>query len=997
MKRLLLRRYILISCVFLLLSPFLWAGEKNFRDKISITTENQDLNEMRALKLEMMVSSSEKKALKQLNYLITKYKGTAMEPGLWFRKAELYMRRAKTDRFFSIHRESSKLVRLLPKVAKRASTKRNLRKAVNTYDHIQRKFPRYIKLDLVYFNNAFARQQLKQDKTAENLYRRMLREFPDSPLVAETYLALGEMYFQQNKFKKAIQSYENIKKYPESRIYPYGRYKLGWAYYNLGWNQKALTELEIVVNLASKKPENQLNLKREALGDMVLFYSDVLPASKAVNYFRKYAGDNEAGTFLLGLARLYQRHSKFKELETVLTNMIADMPYSAQTPMAYRDLVEAFEAARNRTKAVNHLQDMHRICAKDSSWTTENINKHEKNILAYKQTPEKYYKPNMPVCQKILDRLTSNLGLKWDRMSKKNKTYPVFAKSAEIAYKLYLERGLGKKKTNSLRYSLSELLFRQKKYREASQQYFLTAESAKEKKRKHDASYSAIFSLQKAVKDKWKNKEDELEYVRLSSFYIDNNPNGKYVENVEFKRGFIIYENARYDEAAPYLKNLGTKYANKTQGKKAQDLYLDILNIKKDYTGIKNYASNLLKLEKDGTRKESLKSIYQQAYFSEVQTFEKAGEKLKAIESYQKFAKRNKKSELAHKAWWNSIQLLQKQDLPGRLAQDSYKFTQMFPSSSLVKDALVIAAKNYESTGLIEEALLVCKQLKKKDKENYFKWLALEAEYEYIQGDLQKSEKLFIRLAESKYTKKKDRFTKRLLSIASLEKKNQDLYRSRMLKISHLNVFPSAATALAELAAIAYKNKNYPKSFKTASAVLKNKKVANKMDLAHARYIQGLILAKEFYAQSVKSSKPERIAMVLAIKTEKLDKAQRALQATINYNYPVYGVLALEEMASLYGHYSQAVRSMKLPKSIPEKEAQAFYQEMENLAIPMEEKEVETLQVAVEQSKNLEIRDGTSLRLLNKIKKLNMQGSSTKEYNVEVTDVVLPMVKRVGS
>ena len=38
------------------------------------------------------------------------------------------------------------------------------------------------------------------------------------------------------------------------------------------------------------------------------------------------------------------------------------------------------------------------------------------------------------------------------------------------------------------------------------------------------------------------------------------------------------------------------------KGQKSQDLYLDILNIKKDYRGVRNYAQELLKLNFEPAR-----------------------------------------------------------------------------------------------------------------------------------------------------------------------------------------------------------------------------------------------------------------------------------------------------------------------------------------------------------------------------------------------------------
>ncbi|HAG92152.1 MAG TPA: hypothetical protein DCL41_09780, partial [Bdellovibrionales bacterium] len=89
-------------------------------------------NELKALKTELLVSHSEEKAIEQAAKLAKKHRGTALEPDLLFRLAELYMRKAKSDRFFEIHRESETIVRLLPRELKQRSSRATVGKALST-------------------------------------------------------------------------------------------------------------------------------------------------------------------------------------------------------------------------------------------------------------------------------------------------------------------------------------------------------------------------------------------------------------------------------------------------------------------------------------------------------------------------------------------------------------------------------------------------------------------------------------------------------------------------------------------------------------------------------------------------------------------------------------------------------------------------------------------------------------------------------------------------
>src|SRR6185369_11154494 len=65
-------------------------------DELKFSAGDEQGNEMKALKAELLINRTDERALSQLKKLLHKYKGSALEPSLQFRLAELYMRKAKT-------------------------------------------------------------------------------------------------------------------------------------------------------------------------------------------------------------------------------------------------------------------------------------------------------------------------------------------------------------------------------------------------------------------------------------------------------------------------------------------------------------------------------------------------------------------------------------------------------------------------------------------------------------------------------------------------------------------------------------------------------------------------------------------------------------------------------------------------------------------------------------------------------------------------------------
>ena len=488
-------------------------------------------NDVRAMQTEMLVSKSEELAIKQAQKLIKKYRGMAVEADLQLRLAELYMRRAKSERFFELNRESEFAVKLAPQRVKSASSRTMIVKAVDIYDQIERRFKYFEKIDVVIFNNGFARQQLGQEKTAEKLYWRVIKNHNYSMLVPDSHLAIGEMAFRQKRFKDALLHFEAIKKYPQSRVYPYGLYKAAWTQYNLQRTEVAMKELESVVEFGKRVEEQQLDarldLRKEALSDMALFYGEVYKPKDAYKYFSRHAKSEEIGDLLMKVSRIYARHGKFGEKDIVLRTFVDENPRDSLIPEIYDQLVWNYEDMKSRPQVVSQLEDFRRLCATNSRWA-----KGQKGEKAVEQ---------IQGCVRKLQASAIKLAQKWLNLWEKNSSYPEFADSAERAYQIYLADNNDLEKANKARFAYAQLMFQRQKFSPASIEYEKVGRTTAEPQLGHESRYAAILSLEKSIKNnKWTNAEEER-FKSLVQLYVTHHPQGKFRLDVEFKVGLIAY------------------------------------------------------------------------------------------------------------------------------------------------------------------------------------------------------------------------------------------------------------------------------------------------------------------------------------------------------------------------------------------------------------------------------------------------------------------------
>jgi TolA-binding protein len=986
---------------------------RSIEDELKLQAGDEYGNELKSLKTEMLVMRSEKRALDQLEKLKVRYKGTRMEPEILFRLGEIYMRRARSDRFFEVHRDSNQIARFSPDLVKSASEKAQIRMAIKIYSDLEKRFPRFRSRDVVVFNAAYAYQQVGDEIAAEKHFSRLLIQHPSSSLVPDSLLALGEIQFSRRQFASALQFFLKIKEFPSARVFPYGLYKAAWSKYNLQDGEGALKLLEEVVATGHERSKegadsSKLDLRKEALADMALFYSETRKSDEAVVYFVAQARNLDPAPYLLRLVEIYKRHAKYLEVESVLRELIHRIPQTSLIADVYEELIWNADRQMKRESAVQHLMTLDQKCGD--------------------------LEPKLSCETKVRD-ISKKLGAKLHAAWKKE-NQAATADQALKVYEIYFDKSkLAGYEGAQVRFAYADLLFSRNRFREASQNYSLVFDDSSSLQKNKtdfdlvkmnpklavDAAYASAVALEKAVgESKWSD-QDESQFEKLSDRYLRLDPRGSYAVDIRFKRAFIAYEKEKFTVALNGFRELGWTRENFDHPKiiKAQDLYLDILNIRKDFRGLKEAAQQLLTLAEsissssvkdtakplEKSRIESLFRIRREAWFAEIGELEvqasKTSEHMRAVGLYRSFATDNVGSDLAPKAWWNASQILFRLGQVAEAASMCAQMPKKFPGASQTRECLIQAAQTYESIAQLDLASQVAGLLADVDKQKSSVWQALATDFLALTGNRDLKEQAFrnlIKAADENAGKpqRQAEILEKALQIAK-EMGNDKSMSIARTKIEAIGVEPQVSLFLLEEAEAAYRAGDSARAFSLAKRVVgKESQLSTPRSLpAKARMLQARVLEDEYRQQSVKA-RVERIGIVLAIKTEKLEKVQQAYQsaakmAATNTGDPAIAIEAQAKLADLYIDYARTVRSMKsmkMPQDVPSSDQMAFAKEIEQIAIPMEEKGIEATAQVIDAAKRARRLDGMAGRLQMQLDKLNMK----KEVSEWVEPSPLPNV-----
>lgn len=944
-------------------------------EQLKMKAGDETGNEVKALKTELLVLNSNKKALSQLLKLKETYTHTKpnkkMEQEILYRLGEAYMNRARNERFFEVHKNSDEVMSFVPQLVKDASESKQIKEAIATYVTMQEKFPHFYKMDIVLYNTAYAYQEIGDDKNAESQLMKLINEHATSPMVPDAYLNVGEIKFHRRDFIGALANFKALRQFPQARVYPYGLYKAAWAYYNLQDAESGLKQLEEVVafghQISLAKQDSKLDLRKEALGDMALYFSDVKKSPDAVKYFQLQAQELDPIPYIMRLVELYNRHSSYKDIELVLKDVLKTFPDSPTAAQAHEELAWNFERMKQRKEAGEQLQAFDQWCDKQ----IENMS-HEKNGQS----------AAVPECREKITDASKKLSTKWHAVWKKQGGPDDLALTAEKIYRLYLKHAdIKDVELPAVRFSFSELLFARNLFREASESYEMLEDYAKQgakidAKTAHDASYGAVVALEKSNGDKWSDV-DEKRFAVLSDSYVKHFPKGPYALDLRFKRAFIAYEKERYDEAAPQLKKIGWSdvvvagqpVSDKIQ--KSQDLYLDILNIKKDYKGIRESAKLILDGTPDASRTTQVQKIYREAYFSEIQQIEEKGDLPGAVDAYKKFALENTASDLAPKAWWNASQLQFRMGDAQGGANTCYQMHKIFPKSDNGKVCLTKAAQTFEAMARLDLAARVLLNLALVEPNKQDHWREVAADFFAISGDRDRAITMYQKLADDRKEKKQQ--TMLLDKAAILARDSGDIKTLAAIeaRFSREGIEPQASRLIVEQAEQAFAKQDFTKAFNLSKKIIGHEGLPKDL-LARARFVQAQVLDDEYRHQSIKA-RIEKVGVVLAMKTEKLEKAQKAYQSAANYGDPNMSVKSLKSLAQIYLDYAKSVRAMEL-KGLSETDQQAFREQTEQLAMPIEEKGIEAMGQALAAAKKAQLRDGQIADLQVEVNRLNMKG-----------------------
>lgn len=838
---------------------------------------------------EALVSMSEQKAIEALERILEKRRGSPDEPDLLERLSELHLKQAKSVRFFNLNRTNDKNLSLLPPVIKEKAALRPLKKAVECFQQIQTKSPKYAHADRVHFHKALTLAQMGLFKPSTVEVETLLAKYPKSEWRSDAHLLIGEVFYDSQRYTQALSHFNEAATSDKIKISHYAQYKAAWTLYNLERNEDAIAKLMGLVKAVDPEKPEGFALRSESLRDIALYLTETRASNEAFDFFQKFTTPQETAAGLYRMANIYRSHSKHKDARLIANEYLKRG--TDETGKIQFRLLMAKDAKERKdpTDQVAHLKAAYDLC------------------LIQPDDAE--------VCKQDLRvQLTESAEDAWKSWEKTKN--PAALKATKEIFEIEIQRNPDPRPKTLEAYA--ELLFQSDDFENAARIYReLVAKTKNDKTPKADAKlkekalekyqYGSLVSL-----DRWmdQNKNAVLApefYKEEVLVHLKDFPQTPFKAELLLRLANIQYAEMDFAKAEANLRtvlatNVKAKDAKEDPRVPAENLLLETLKAQNKTAEFRKTLDGITEKTTDTTRKTELRRLVAQLELEKLETAPTGTDgDAKKLKEYLDFMQAYKNDvKVTEPVYWKTLALaltMNEDKVAFELIErkaDS-KDVRLWDGLKqiLVRFDKTPAAKRPGSVELFETSL------KRANGNEVAKilWTYRENLIQYNGSPAR------IAALENEILKRGMEPEKSLILVSRLEK---DFEAGKVEKV-----------------------------FNESRALVASSKPA--IVRARARLLQARVLEQELRRQSVKSSLT-RLQMVIGMKLEKLGKAQEAFMSTIQMagQDPATSRDAREGLKRCFQHSIEALKAVEIKEELNAQEKKSLDEQMQNLISPLE-------------------------------------------------------------
>lgn len=866
--------------------------------------------------------------------------------------------------------------------------------AVHLYVEIYQDYPDFKDLDKVLFYLGTNLQELGRGEESREIFKRLIRDFPNTSFVPNVLLSFGEYYFNEDDVENALRAYQQVAKFKDSEVYGYARYKEAWSYYNMDQKEKALEIFISVIEYSKKHPEfaTSAALIKQSRQDIVRTYAHVGNPDKAIPFLKDISNNNE---------------ELWLELAERLAIHYADMGNPGYSTNMYRQLIQL---RRTSVKTIDYQYEIVRNQTMTNAYDKASVQELVRLLMLVQYADKGEFKDiNQAEYTATRDRVESLVrewATQYHREAQKTKNADIYA-MAYFLYKNYLDTYPKSDSAYTMTFFYGELLYKLQQWEEAAQAYERALEIDPKGKFTEEAVYAAVLSYFKIVDtseqgadlkkhsiaqvdDDKKGEEGapaaipepkpmpELltKFVNALQRYIQYAPEGERIVDVKYNLARTYYDYNHLKEAQELFKDIAYTHSDHRLAVVSANLHLDTLNLLQDFDGLHEAVISYLEKRPitDAEFLETATELNVQIRFKKCTILDEKevwGEAATCfVDFYRDFPDA---TDYVDKALYNAALDFERMRDLGKAIRVRVFLLQATPNSPLAPVTLFNIGGNYHALAVYSQAakfyeLFVANFPNHKDAEEA---LANASEFRYGLGEYPRAIQDYEYYIKQFGKKNPERAAVAHFQIARIhELQNQpksamEQYEKFLRQYNDESNFDRILKARTAVG-LYYWNLEGPKNrkralteFEKTLAFYQRIPDAKKGELtdgrdaaAQAKFMIGQDVYEQMAAISIAAADEKELQKQITKKMEIAQKAHKIFEEVLFFHRPDWTIAALYRIGSQYQNFAETVRHSPIPKRLTYDQKEIYRGLLEDQASQRDDQAVDAYQRALEVALN---------------------------------------------
>lgn len=886
------------------------------------------------------------RAIGETEKLISKSRNAPYLPDLQFRLAELYVEKSRY--VYYLQAESR------PEGAKGAivspETKLLKNKAQQIYYRLLREYPDFHDADKVTFYLAHEQRELGTFDEMLKTLGELINKYPKSPLRADAEQIIGDYFFDKADLAEAEKHYQAVLDGPPSPTQDLARYKMGWIRINQGKHADAVTYFEAAAaspTLPGVDPVKSLNVKREALLDLVYSYTEARPAKGALSYFEKLS--ESRATYALALDKLGNRYFIKQQFEFAIP--------------ALRRLMEIQPDPELDLERAEKIYDSLKAAKGKVSPKPVDIKFLVRAAVIQKVSPdldEKARKKTLAELEEMARDLATQMHVASQKLDQKQ----AYLETAQ-AYQEYLSLFRPEAYVRTIMRNRADALFAAKDFPEAGRQFEELAQyearaaakaGAKDgnSKEYESALYGALLSYYSSLKPGEVENLNAFEVADarqalklLGADYISRYPRSEHMLEVKFNIARAHYDDGEYEQSAQLFTDYALQYSNTKDATVAGHLALDSLRQLNDFKGLEatgqKFLASRLPANFQGEVRNILKETKGEALDElALKSSEETGD---VVSGLMKVADENKGAEIGEKALYGAFTAARDKRDFAQEREIAQRIIAEYPKSQFLSDVLLTIGRHAAEGARFTEAASWFELVGQK----------LGADFAAVDGWMSgarlrmalKQHREAIRDLQAASQIAGARKAEVLSLLAQAEQKNGEPEKARITAQEALKLDKQNAPAAAILAEITASSPSArPDELVPILTTITKGPNAQTEDTAKALWFVGDILYRQYKA--LPNTEVEQ-------KVAQLQQLEGVFTQAASVGAPEWAVASLWRLGSAYQHIADVVESTPMPAGLSAAEVQQFRNAVAQQVGPLKKRAENAFELCLSRATSLEV------------------------------------------